>query len=204
MDATKSIGIKYCLMDNFVSHAKDYSNRLSSLLTDFNWCNLNILANDLFDCWQNKRHVYLCGNGGSAGNASHIANDLTYALSKRYANGIAVTSLCANESTLTCLANDEGYEHVYSYQLAVHGKKEDTLIVLSGSGNSPNIIEALKTAKEIGMKSYAILGFDGGKAKLLADIVIHTPIDDMQISEDTQLIFFHMIMQYLFNNRDEI
>ena len=75
------------------------------------------------------------------------------------------------------------------------------MIAFSGSGNSPNIIEALKTARKMGLKSFAILGYSGGKALELADHPIHFPIDDMQISEDLQLIVGHMIMQWLYQNR---
>ena len=93
-----------------------------------------------------------------------------------------------------------GYECVFSYQLAVQAQEGDVLLVLSGSGNSPNILNALKKGREVGMKSYAILGYSGGKAKALADVPIHFPIDDMQISEDAQLIVAHMIMQWLRDN----
>ena len=72
----------------------------------------------------------------------------------------------------------------------------DILIVLSGSGNSTNIIRALEAAKQKNMQSFAILGFGGGKAKALADVAIHFAVDDMQIAEDTQLIVGHMLMQH--------
>ena len=80
----------------------------------------------------------------------------------------------------------------------------DVLIVLSGSGNSPNIVAALEQAKAMNVKSYAILGFSGGRSKQLADVPIHFPIDDMQISEDLQLIVGHMIMQWLYENRPKV
>jgi D-sedoheptulose 7-phosphate isomerase len=102
---------------------------------------------------------------------------------------------------LTCLANDEGYEEIFSLQLAVLGRKDDVLIALSGSGNSPNIVKALEQAKKMGIKTYAILGYKGGKAKALADVAIHFVVDDMQISEDMQLVVGHMIMQWLYQNR---
>ena len=103
---------------------------------------------------------------------------------------------------ITCLANDEGFEKIYSLQLAVQARRGDVLIIFSGSGNSPNVLTALQEAKRIGMRSYAILGFSGGKALALADVPIHFAIDDMQISEDTQLIVGHMIMQWLYSQRD--
>lgn len=191
-------------MSSFSQHAQHYSNRLHDILKDFDWRHLNSLCGDLLTAWQDKTAVYICGNGGSANNANHIANDMIYGLSKQYGSGIRMTSLSANVGTLTCLANDVGYDHIYAHQLAIMGKSGDILIVLSGSGNSPNILKAIETAQSLNMRSYGILGFDGGKAKSMVNTAIHTPINDMQISEDAQLIFFHIIMQYLYTKRNDI
>ena len=89
-------------------------------------------------------------------------------------------------------------------QLAVLAREDDVLIVLSGSGNSPNILRALEEAKRIGMTSYAMLGFSGGKAKALADVPIHFEIDDMQIAEDAQMIVGHMLLQWLYGQRGDV
>jgi D-sedoheptulose 7-phosphate isomerase len=105
---------------------------------------------------------------------------------------------------MTCLANDEGYDKVFSMQLAVLARQGDVLIVLSGSGNSPNILAALEEAKAIGMTSYAMLGFSGGKALALADVPIHFRVDDMQIAEDAQMIVGHMLLQWLHGQRNEV
>ena len=94
-------------------------------------------------------------------------------------------------------ANDTGYENIYANQLEVRANENDILIALSGSGNSINIVKAIETAKQLKMKSVAILAFDGGQCKDLADLAIHFPIDDMQIAEDTQLIIGHLCMQWL-------
>jgi D-sedoheptulose 7-phosphate isomerase len=104
---------------------------------------------------------------------------------------------------LTCLANDLGYESIFSEQLAVQAQAGDLLIALSGSGNSPNIVRVIEQAKVMGVKSYAILGFTGGKCKELADMPIHFPVNDMQIAEDMQLIVGHMMMQWLYSNRPQ-
>ena len=144
--------------------------------------------------------MFLCGNGGSAGNANHFANDLLYGVAKRTGGGLRAHALSANPTVITCLANDLGYDHVYSEQLAVQGSRDDVLIVLSGSGNSPNIVKVLEQAKAMGIKSFAILGYSGGKAKALASVPIHFPADDMQISEDMQSVVGHMIMQWLYEN----
>jgi D-sedoheptulose 7-phosphate isomerase len=182
----------------------DYSERLNAVLKSFDWSPVERLAYDLRDCWQTRRQVFFCGNGGSGGNANHLANDFLYALSKTPGSGLRVHSLSANPSVITCLANDEGYDQVFALQLAVLAHKGDVLITFSGSGNSPNIIKALEEAKKIGMTSYAVLGYSGGKAKALADVPIHFNVDDMQISEDAQMIIGHMLMQWLYAQRNEI
>ena len=151
-----------------------------------------------------KKQVFICGNGGSAGNAIHLANDFIYGIAKRPGGGLRVNALAANPAIITCLANDIGYESVYSEHLSVMANPHDVLIVLSGSGNSPNIVAALEQARAMNVKSYAILGFSGGRCKQLADIPIHFPIDDMQVSEDLQLIVGHMIMQWLYENRSKV
>ena len=185
-------------------HFVDYSNRLGKLLSSADWAPVSLLAEELFDCWKTGRQVFFCGNGGSAGNAIHLANDFLYALSKTPGSGLRVSALPANPAVLTCLVNDEGYETIFSLQLAVQARQGDVLIAFSGSGNSPNILEALKEASKLGMKSYAVLGFDGGKAKALADVPMHFDTDDMQHAEDVQLILGHMLMQWLYARRDQV
>ena len=182
----------------------DYTARLNATLERFDWAPVERLAYELLDCWQTGRQVFFAGNGGSGGNANHLANDFLYALSKTPGSGLRVHSLSANPSVITCLANDEGYDQVFSLQLAVLARKGDVLVAMSGSGNSPNIIRALQEAKTIGMTSYAVLGYSGGKAKAIADVPIHFQIDDMQISEDAQTIIGHMLMQWLYAQRGDI
>jgi D-sedoheptulose 7-phosphate isomerase len=108
-----------------------------------------------------------------------------------------VEALSANPSVLTCLANDLGYERVFAHQLQVKGNVGDVLIVLSGSGNSPNVVKALETANSTGMKTFAVLGYSGGRCKEIAQHSIHFDVDDMQIAEDMQLVVGHMCMQWL-------
>jgi D-sedoheptulose 7-phosphate isomerase len=179
----------------------DYSRRLSELLQGFDWAPVERLAHELHDCWSTGRQVFFCGNGGSGGNANHLANDFLYAISKTRGSGLRVHSLVANPSLLTCLANDEGYDQVFALQLAVLARPGDVLIAMSGSGNSPNILAALGEARRIGMTSYALLGYSGGAAKAMADVPVHFAIDDMQIAEDAQMIVGHMLMQWLFSQR---
>ena len=156
-----------------------------------------ILAEALRGCWGRGGTVYLCGNGGSAGNAIHLANDLLYGAGMDHGGGLKVEALSANPAVLTCLANDLGYEQIYAQQLRVKAVAGDVLIVLSGSGNSANVVKALEVGAERGMATFAILGFSGGRCKTLAQHAIHFAIDDMQIAEDLQLIVGHICMQWL-------
>ena len=178
-----------------------YSSRLQEVLASSDWSSVNLLAQDMLRCWQEKRQVFFCGNGGSAGNAIHLANDFLYGVAKKTGGGLKVQALSANSAVMTCLANDVGYESIFSEQLAVQAQAGDLLIALSGSGNSPNIVRVIEQAKAMDVKSYAILGFTGGKCIELADVPIHFSVNDMQIAEDMQLIVGHMIMQWLYSNR---
>ena len=181
----------------------DYANRLQAALASSEWSGVAKLATDIYACLLEKKQVFICGNGGSAGNAIHLANDFLYGIAKKTGGGLRVNALSANPAVLTCLANDIGYDHIYSEQLSVLANPGDILIALSGSGNSPNIISAIMQAKSMGVKSFAVLGFTGGRCKELADVSIHFPVDDMQISEDLQLVVGHMLMQWLYANRSQ-
>jgi D-sedoheptulose 7-phosphate isomerase len=183
------------------SHFSDYAQRLSAVLASTDWSSVALLTKDVQEAWAAGRQVFLCGNGGSAGNAVHLANDYIYGVAKCTGGGIKAVALSANPAIITCLANDVGYDSIYSEQLAVLGNEGDILIALSGSGNSPNIVKVLEEARARKITSYAILGFDGGRSKAIADVAIHFPVNDMQIAEDLQLIVGHMVMQSLHNQR---
>ena len=194
--------------NNFGHDAFLYLERIQECFTEKNLEAAENLASDLHRAWIDGRNVYICGNGGSAANAIHIANDLHYGIGGCGAGkklpGLRIEALPANTGVITCLANDTGYENIYSHQIEVKCRKGDILIALSGSGNSSNIIKALETAKEKGVKTYAILAFKGGKCIKIADSAIHFEVDDMQIAEDTQLIVGHLCMQWLNRNKPDI
>ena len=137
------------------------------------------------------KRVYLAGNGGSAANAIHIANDLVSC-------GIRAQALTADVSTLTAIANDFGYEHVFSRQLEVFGEPGDLVLVLSGSGRSPNILAALAKAKALGVKSWGLFGAWNGLHEMakLADCCIVFG-KDMQEAEDHQLKVGHEVLRWL-------
>ena len=182
-----------------------YLDTLSRIFNEDIFKKIDSLAFDLKDAWLNKKNIFICGNGGSAANAIHIANDFLYGAGACGEGpkfpGLKVESLTSNQAVLTCLANDVGYENIFSHQLNVKGNSGDILIALSGSGNSKNIINALEISKKIGIISHAILGFKGGDCLKKCDNAIYFPVDDMQIAEDTQLIVSHICMQWLTKNK---
>lgn len=146
---------------------------------------------------QNKKNLFLAGNGGSAANANHLANDLIYGVNQHGRGAFRVHSLAANPSVLTCLGNDVGFENVFSNQLEVLAESGDLLLVFSGSGNSPNILKLLEVARRLQVTTISFLGFDGGKAKPLSDYPLHFPIHDMQVVEDLHMIAAHLLMRHL-------
>ena len=147
--------------ENFRESALSYLARLNSSFTAKILECVEELAVDLEKAWKERSNVFICGNGGSAANAIHIANDLHYGIGAcgegEKLPGLRIEALSANSGIITCLANDTGYENIYSHQIEVKGKKGDLFIALSGSGNSPNVIKALTTANQIGVETFAIL-----------------------------------------------
>ena len=174
-----------------------YAQKLAKFVTSMDWSGVERLATLIEDARKQRKQVFLCGNGGSAANALHIANDFSAAMFKGTRDAIRANALPANVGVLTCIGNDLSYEQIFSQQLRVLAEPGDVLIVLSGSGNSPNILAALDEARAQGVTSVALLGFDGGKALTRADHVIHFVLDDMQIVEDLQIIVGHMIMRHI-------
>jgi len=118
-----------------------------------------------------------------------------------HGDGVRATALSANGAVLTCLANDIGYERIFAYQLSVQAQRGDLLVVLSGSGNSPNIIAALETAHAMGVATAAIVGYSGGRAKGLAGVVVHIAVDDMQVSEDCMQVVAHAVTRHIAQHR---
>ncbi len=180
------------------NHITAYSERLRSALDQEAMLRVPELGSALRQAWKAGRAVYLCGNGGSAANAAHWANDLIYGAGLQAGVGLRAESLSANPAVLTCLGNDLGYEDIFAQQLRVKGQAGDVLIVLSGSGNSPNIVKALEVGNALGLVTCAILGYSGGQCKALAQVPLHFAIDDMQIAEDLQLIVGHICTQWLY------
>ena len=141
--------------------------------------------------------VWACGNGGSAAIANTLQVDFYKGISTHTAIKPRVLSLNAETSTLTAVANDVGYEAVFSHQLERFGRPGDVLIIVSSSGNSPNILAAIKTAKAVGMPTIAMVGFDGGKAKIAADVALHAEGQNYGVIEDVHQGLMHTLAQFI-------
>ena len=133
-------------LDPIVSLTESYVETLHNVLSQLDGIKVKHLVNTLITMKSNGGTLYLCGNGGSAANAIHLANDFTFGISPQ-GNALKVEALAANSSVLTCLGNDIGYDNIFAHQLKVKANHLDVLLVLSGSGNSGNIINAIEQAQ---------------------------------------------------------
>lgn len=139
------------------------------------------------------RRIYVCGNGGSAANASHFVTDLGKNSSNAMPTPFKVLSLADNTAWITALGNDYGYEDSFLRQLQNYGEKGDVLITISVSGNSPNLIKVLEWSKAHGLHTIALVGAKRGKAAELADQVIVTEDTHYGRVEDVQMNILHML-----------
>lgn len=143
------------------------------------------------------RQVITCGNGGSAATASHYVND--WLKSGHLASGqrIHAVSLVDNVGLLTAWANDVSYEEVFAGPVRALARPGDLVIAVSGSGNSPNVVAAVQAAHAVGAQTLAVVGYDGGRLRGLAQHVFWVPSHDMQLCEDLHLMFGHLVMKSL-------
>jgi D-sedoheptulose 7-phosphate isomerase len=150
----------------------------------------------LFRAYRNEKQVFTVGNGGSASTASHMAADLGKNTIGPNMRRFRILSLNDNAAIVTALANDIGYEHIFSEQLVNLIQPGDLLVAISGSGNSPNVVRAMTYAREQCAEVVAVLGFDGGRAAALADLAVIVPSDHYGIVEDVHLIINHILVDY--------
>jgi D-sedoheptulose 7-phosphate isomerase len=157
---------------------------------------LGSFANYLEGAYNNNQTIYIIGNGGSASNASHFAQDLSKGIffDKPVAKTMKAISLTDNIAHITAIANDTGYQNIFSAQINTFAAAGDVLICISGSGNSENIVEAVKAAKQKGMFVIGVTGFDGGQLNTMSDFVVHVPLHEMCTVESIHSIIFHLIV----------
>lgn len=149
------------------------------------------------------KQVIIMGNGGSAATASHFACDLGKGTLKPGFPRFRVIALTDNMALFSALANDFGYDQVFSEQLRSLIQPGDIAIGISGSGNSPNILNAIQAARELGAVTIGFVGFDGGRLKGMVDLCVHVPCDCMEQVEDLHLILEHLISTALRHAMDE-
>jgi D-sedoheptulose 7-phosphate isomerase len=139
------------------------------------------------------RHIFVCGNGGSATTASHFVCDMVKGASFGREPRFRILALAESLATLTAYSNDVHYDCVFIEQLKNFAQKDDLVMCISGSGNSPNVLRAMEYANEIGCRTIALTGRDGGKLGGMAQLNIHIPAPHMGRIEDAHMIVCHMI-----------
>ena len=183
---------------NFKDFTLEYFGKLHSLLNNVNLDEFEKICNHIKKMNHSNSRVFIIGNGGSASTASHMANDLGTGLKRRDILTLDVVSLCDNSSISTALANDIEFKNIFYMQLKDIIKPEDTLIAISCSGNSENIIKAVEYSKERKATIIGLSGFSGGKLKDLSDINIHfeTSNSEYGLVEDAHMIINHVLFSY--------
>ncbi|WP_434637263.1 SIS domain-containing protein [Sulfurimonas sp. NW7] len=175
--------------------AKKYINNLIALLQEIDYKSVEAIVEVLNST---KGTIYIIGNGGSAATASHMVNDLGVGLKRRGIKNFNIQSLSDNTPVCSALANDIGYKNIFYMQLKDRINENDTLIAISCSGNSKNIVKAVKYAKKQNAAIVGLTGFDGGILKKLSDISFHiaTAKNEYGLVEDAHMILDHIIYSY--------
>jgi D-sedoheptulose 7-phosphate isomerase len=182
----------------------EYLARVKSELDALNLDEVRRFSDAIYACYESGNFVFLCGNGGSGSNASHMCEDLGKGTIRRedFLNDskrrLKVLSLTDNTPYILAWANDEGYDRVFVEQLKNLASPGDLLIAISGSGNSPNVLRAVEWANDHGMQTFGLTGFSGGTLRQIASQGFHVPIADMGIVESLHLVVFHWVLDNLY------
>ncbi len=178
---------------------KSYFDYLTQLLSNLDTKIIDKIIDVFIVAAEQENTIYFIGNGGSAATASHFANDLGFGIRAQGVRPIKAISLADNSAVMTALANDEGYDKVFVRQLESLLKPRDILVAMSVSGNSPNILEAVKYANDLGSLTIAFTGFEGGLLNSMVDISLHIPTPKKEYGpvEDIFMILDHLIYSYL-------
>lgn len=180
--------------------ARDYLARIARLVGELDTGAVATVMEWLDEARRQERTVFIAGNGGSASTASHMATDLGYG-TRRGIDGrsLRTLSLTDNQALITAAANDEGYPNVFVSQLRGLYRPGDLLIVISASGNSPNVIQAARWVREQGGKVIGLLGFDGGQLLSLCHAALHvkTPVGEYGPVEDVHVVLNHLLAAWL-------
>ncbi len=176
---------------------RNYYEKEIKIINSLDYEEVDRAVEAIMKAYEREAAIYVFGNGGSAATASHYANDFNKGVSEHFEKKFHMVCLCDNLATVMAIANDISYEEVFRFQLVNRLKPEDLVIGISGSGNSANVISAVKYAKEVGAPVVGISGYDGGRLMELADYKMHVPVEDMQIAEDIHMTFDHMMYRVI-------
>ena len=181
------------------SYASAYLDYLASCFKSIDAAAVEAFIRLLLAARESGNTVFFIGNGGSAATASHFANDISIGTRTGDKKPFRAVSLTDNVAVMTALANDEGYDRMFVDQLRVHMRAGDSLVAISASGNSQNLIEAVDYATSRGATVIGLTGFDGGKLREKSDISLHVPTAKGEYGpvEDVHMIFDHLIGSYL-------
>ena len=177
----------------------EYINLKNDLLQKIDFVELDKIINLLKKSFKNDNILYTCGNGGSSSLADHFTCDFLKQTNNQTNLNVKSISLVSNFSLISAIANDISYDKIFSFQIDKLCKKNDVLFLFSVSGNSPNLIEAIKSAKNIGVKTVSFTAFDGGKLSKISDFNLNFPIANFGIAEDCHISIMHYLSQYLRN-----
>ena len=179
---------------------QEYMTGLNSIIAALPGDDIQTMISYLTEAYEQDKMIFVAGNGGSAATASHMACDLSKTVLGNRRNDhtkrFAVIALTDNVPLITAWANDADYNLIFAEQLRNLASEGDLLILISGSGNSPNLLEAAKTAREMGVRSFGLLGFDGGAVKELLDDVLIVASNHYGHIEDIHMILTHLITAY--------
>jgi phosphoheptose isomerase len=179
----------------FLHYADEIRHQLANVSRDP--AALMRVANVLAKAYGDGSMVFIAGNGGAAAIANHMETDHVKHMSQAPDFYTNIRSLCSNQSVLTAIANDIGYDAVFSKQLETYANKDDVLVVFSVSGNSANVVRATQRAIEMGMRTVAVVGSNGGKLANIAENVIHIPSNNYGVVEDVMSIIQHVLAQFI-------
>jgi len=187
-----------------------YLDRCSEEFAKLDLSQTERLAEEIHKAYEEGRFVFICGNGGSGSNSSHLCEDLGKSTldPKDFTNDnvkrLKVLSLTDNTPYILAWGNDEGFDRIFVEQLKNLASPDDVLIAISGSGNSPNILNAVEWGNRQGLRTWGITGYSGGKLQNIAQNNLHVPSDDMGMVESIHLLLFHWVLDDVYGRINHV
>jgi D-sedoheptulose 7-phosphate isomerase len=180
-----------------------YLDEVSALVAELPAERIGAVVDRLLTAYDAGKQLLLLGNGGSAATASHLMNDFQKCIYLAGGKPFRALALTDSVSLLTAWANDTAYDNVFAEQVRTWARPGDILIAISGSGNSPNVLQAVRVARECGAWTLGLAGFQGGKLKDLVDECLVVPCDNMQRIEDVHMVVGHLLFWRMMGRLEE-